>query len=166
MAETETAIRDRPLKAGAADRRPVEVDDVARLFLRFRSGATGSVEANWIATGRKMQHDFEVYGSKGSIAFSQERFNELQVYLADDDAGSRGYRTIFAGPEHEPYGAFCVAPGHQIGFNDLKAIEVRDFLLAIAGEPARGPDFAGGHEIQNLVETAFRSAREGRWIEL
>ncbi len=38
-----------------------------------------------------------------------------------------------AGPEHPDYGAFCVAPGHQIGFNDLKAIEVRDFLAAVAG---------------------------------
>lgn len=35
-------------------------------------------------------------------------------------------------PEHEPYGSLCVAGGHQIGFNDLKTIEVRDFLLAIA----------------------------------
>ena len=27
----------------------------------------------------------------------------------------------------------CVAPGHQLGFNDLKTIEVADFLEAIAG---------------------------------
>ncbi len=111
MADVDTAVRTRPSAAGAAERRPVEVDDVARLLLRFESGATGSLEANWIATGRKMQHDFEIYGSKGAIAFSQERFNELQVYSPDDRTGLRGFRTVFAGPEHEPYGAFCVAPG-------------------------------------------------------
>ena len=47
-------------------------------------------------------------------------------YYAGDGAGRRGFRTVFAGPEHEPYGAFCVAPGHQLGFNDLKAIEARE----------------------------------------
>ena len=166
MADVDTAVRSRPVTPGAAERRNVEVDDVARLLLRFEGGATGSLEANWIATGRKMQHDFEVYGSKGAIAFSQERFNELQLYSGDDRVGLRGFRTIFAAPEHDPYGAFCVAPGHQIGFNDLKAIEVRDFLGAVAGGPALGPDFAGGYEIQKLVELAYRSSRERRWLDV
>ncbi|MCW6510441.1 Gfo/Idh/MocA family protein [Lichenifustis flavocetrariae] len=164
MADIATPIAARPVSQGATETRAVEVDDVARLFLRFENGATGSLEANWIATGRKMQHDFEVYGSKGAIVFTQERFNELGVYFTDDKTGLRGFRTIFAGPEHEPYGAFCVASGHQIGFNDLKAIEVRDFLVAVAGGEKLGPDFAEGAEIQSLVELAYRSAREKRWV--
>jgi predicted dehydrogenase len=166
MADVDTAVRSRPVAPGATERRPVEVDDVARLLLRFESGASGSLEANWIATGRKMQHDFEVYGSKGAIVFSQERFNELQVYSTDDRTGLRGFRTVFAAPEHEPYGAFCVAPGHQIGFNDLKAIEVRDFLVAVAGGPVVGPAFSGGHEIQTLVELAYDSSRQRRWLDV
>ena len=164
MAEVGTPISERPVRAGAAETRAVEVDDVARLFLRFEGGASGSLEANWIATGRKMQHDFEIYGSRGAILFTQERFNELQVYYTGDGAGRRGFRTVFAGPEHEPYGAFCVAPGHQIGFNDLKAIEARDFLQTVAGGPRNGPDFREGYEVQKLVELAYRSAREKRWL--
>lgn len=166
MADVDTAIAARPAAPGATDTRPVAVDDVARLFLRFENGATGSLEASWIATGRKMQHDFEVYGSKGAVLFTQERFNELDVYFTDDATGLRGFRKVFAGPEHEPYGAFCVAPGHQIGFNDLKAIEVRDFLAAVAGGPAAGPGFAEGFEVQKLVELAYRSAREQRWVSV
>ena len=164
MAEVDTPIAERPVGGGASELRAVEVDDVARLFLRFEGGASGSLEANWIATGRKMQHDFEIYGSKGAILFTQERFNELQIYFTGDGVGRRGFRTVFAGPEHEPYGAFCVAPGHQIGFNDLKAIEVRDFLQAIAGAPQKGPDFQEGYEIQKLVDLAYRSAREKQWL--
>ena len=166
MADVDTPIASRPVAAGARETRPVAVDDVARLFLRFANGATGSLEASWIATGRKMQHDFEIYGSKGGILFTQERFNELEVYFTDDQTGLRGFRTIFAGPEHEPYGAFCVAGGHQIGFNDLKAIEVRDFLVAVAGGPRIGPDFAEGAAIQGLVELAYRSAKERRWFKV
>jgi predicted dehydrogenase len=164
MADVQTPIGIRPVRQGATEMRSVAVDDIARLFVRFANGATGTVEASWIATGRKMQHDFEIYGSKGGIVFSQERFNELQVFSTGDRAGRQGFRTILAGPDHEPYGAFCVAPGHQIGFNDLKAIEVRDFLAAVAGGPVKGPNFREGYEVQNLVETAYRSARERRWL--
>src|SRR5215470_8824126 len=42
--------------------RAVAVDDIGRAFLRFANGASGSIEASWVSTGRKMQHDFEVYG--------------------------------------------------------------------------------------------------------
>jgi len=166
MAYVETLIRQRPIHTGATETRAVEVDDVARIFVRFANGASGTLEANWTATGRKMRHDFEIYGSKGAILFTQERLNELQVYYAEDRTGRRGFRTVFAAPEHEPYGAFCVAPGHQIGFNDLKAIEVRDFLEAVAGGSPKGPDFREGYEIQRLVQLAYRSSGEKRWLEV
>ncbi|MFI4994771.1 MAG: Gfo/Idh/MocA family protein [Hyphomicrobiales bacterium] len=164
ICDARTVIDMRPARQGASERRAVAVDDVARLLVKFANGATGSLEASWIATGRKMQHDFEIYGSKGGIVFTQERLNELRLYYTTDAKGRRGFRTILAGPEHEPYGAFCVAPGHQLGFNDLKAIEIRDFLMAVAGGPAKGPDFREGYEVQKLVELAYRSACEKAWF--
>lgn len=164
MGDATTVIAERP-GPDAAPRRVV-VDDVARAFLRFASGASGSLEASWVATGRKMQHDFEVYGSKGGLGFTQERFNELRVFDASGPQGRRGFRTIEAGPAHPPYGAFCVAPGHQLGFNDLKAIEVAGFLDALAG---RGPEpfgFAAGARVQALVEAVLGSAADGRWRDV
>ena len=158
---TDTLIASRPIAADGAERRRVAVDDVATARIRFRSGVVGTIEANWLATGRTMQHAFEIAGSAGSIAFSQERFNELHLYRAADEPGRRGFRTIVAGPEHEPYGAFCVAPGHQIGFNDLKAIEARDFLLSIAGERGEHAGFDAGVAVLEVVDAIYRSAREG-----
>jgi predicted dehydrogenase len=157
-----TVIASRP--DGTGGRRPIEVDDIGRAFLRFASGATGSIEGSWVAMGRKMQHDFEVYGTKGALAFSQERFNELHFYSTADPVNRRGFRRIEAGPEHDPYGLFCVAPGHQLGFNDLKAIEVARFIEAIAGTRSEPFAFRAGERIQTLVEAVQRSAREGRWI--
>ena len=151
---------------GKGVRRPVDVDDVGRAFLRFASGASGSIEGNWIATGRKMQHDFDVYGSKGALSFSQERFNELHYYSVGDAPGRQGFRRIEAAPEHPPYGRFCVAPGHQIGFNDLKAIEVAGYLAAITGDRPEPFNFRAGLRIQTLVEQVRRSARERRWLSV
>jgi hypothetical protein len=102
---------------------------VGRAFLRFDSGATGSIEGNWIATGRKMQHDFEMYGTKGALAFSQEHCNVLNFFSTSDAKRRQGLRRIEAGPDHAPYGLFCAAVGHQLGFNDLEAIEVVGYVI-------------------------------------
>ncbi len=162
MGDCVTAIAARPDCGGGT--RPVEVDDIGRAFVRFANGASGSIEGNWIATGRKMQHDFEVHGTKGALAFSQQRFNELHFYDADDAPGRRGFRRIEAGPDHSPYGRFCVAPGHQLGFNDLKAIEVAGYVHAIAGDAPEPFNFRKGFRIQTLVETIQRSSNARTWM--
>ncbi|MEZ5834438.1 MAG: Gfo/Idh/MocA family oxidoreductase [Geminicoccaceae bacterium] len=163
MGDVTTVIGERPDVQGGM--RAVEVDDMARAFLRFANGASGTIEANWMATGRKMQHDFEVYGSRGGLFFTQERFNELHVYSAGGRTGRCGFTRIEAGPEHQPYGQFCVAPGHQLGFNDLKAIEVAGFARAIAGEQPEPFNFRAGLRIQELVEAIHLSSREQAWLD-
>ena len=161
MGDCVTLIAARP--DGKGGTRSVTVDDVGRAFLRFANGAQGSIEGNWIATGRKMQHDFEVYGTKGALSFSQERFNELHFYTTADARGRRGFRRIEAAPDHAPYGLFCVAPGHQLGFNDLKAIEVAGYLNAIAGKAPEPFNFRAGLRIQTLVETIQHSSATRAW---
>jgi predicted dehydrogenase len=164
MGDLVTVIGERD--DGKGGRRKVEVDDIGRAFLRFANGASGSIEGNWVATGRKMQHDFEVYGTKGALSFSQERFNELHFYSTADSPGRQGFRRIEAAPAHPPYGRFCVAPGHQIGFNDLKAIEVAGFLAAIVDGSEEPFNFRAGLRIQTLLEEIGHSSREGRWREV
>lgn len=163
MGDLVTAIKERP--DGKGGMKTVSVDDIGRGFLRFENGASGSIEASWVALGREMQHDFEVYGSKGSIAFTQERLNELRYYDSADRVGRQGFRTIWAGPEHPPYGRFCVAGGHQLGFNDMKAIEVEGYMAAIAGERAEPFNFRAGARIMTLVEAVATSSRTRAWID-
>lgn len=159
-----TVIGERP--DGQGKRRAIGVDDVTRAFLVFEGGATGSIEANWLSTGRKMQHDFEIYGSKGALRFSQEHFNELWFYASDDPQGRQGFRRVESAPVHAPYGRFCVAPGHQIGFNDLKSIELAGFIEAILKQGPERFNFRKGLDIQNLMEAIATSSREKRWVEL
>ena len=160
MGDAATAIAERPAPSGP---RAVEVDDVARAFLRFESGVPGLVEASWVATGRKMSHDFEVHGTKGGLYFTGERLNELQFYGAGDPAARTGFRTIVAGPDHPPYARFCPAPGHQLGFNDLKAIEIAGFADALAGA-AEPFGFRKGLRIQRLVEAVRDSSAARAWV--
>lgn len=161
-----TAVKQRPVAAGAKEMRAVEVDDQARALLRFASGATGSVEASWIAAGRKMTIAFEVTGTKGTIAFDQERMNEIQLYTAGQPRGREGFKTILSGPAHPFYGPFCPAAGHHLGFNDMKTIEVRAVLAALAGGPKFMPDFREAARIQATVDAIVTSARQRRWVSV
>jgi predicted dehydrogenase len=69
-------------------------------------------------------------------------------------------------PDHPPYGAFCPAPGHQLGFNDMKVIEVRDLLLGVAGRAKAWPDFREAWEIQRVIEAVAKSDAEHRWVRI
>ena len=160
-ADVETVIKQRPKVLGSNEMVPVLVDDIARILLRFDKGFGGSIEANWLKTGRNMQLSFEIEGSKGAIAFTQERLNELKFYKAGGNLRDKGFTTIESGPQHPPYGGFCVAGGHQLGFNDLKTIEMAEFLGGIATGKSAGPDFREAYEIQKVVEAAIASSKAG-----
>ena len=164
-ARLDTIHTNRPAANG--ERRDVTVDDQANMLLRFRDRPfTASVSASWLASGRDMQLAFELSGTKGAVVFTQERFNELRLFRADGVAGRRGFTTINAGPAHGSYGAFCPAPGHQIGFNDLKTIEVRRLLDAIADGVDGDGGFGEALEVMRVVEAARQSSESGRWVEV
>lgn len=162
-AVAETVHKVRPSANGP---KPVTTDDHSAFIARFVEGAVGSITASWVTPGRKMQLDFEVVGTRGTIGFTQERFNELQIYEADSRKGRSGFRTLLAGPDMPPYGQFCPAPGHQLGFNDLKTIEVAHLIHAIAGREPASPDFHEAYEIQRTIAAALRSARERAWVRI
>jgi predicted dehydrogenase len=159
-----TVVKER--RAPDGTRRAVENDDQAQALLRFASGATGTLEASRIAQGQKMGLGFELTGTKGAIVFDQTRLNELRLYRADAAKGRHGFTTILAGPEHPGYAAFCQGPGHQIGFNDLKVIEVARFLEAIAGGHPAYPDFAAAAKFERVTAAVLRSAEERRWANV
>ena len=125
--------------------------------VRFANGAKGTLEASWVATGRKMDLAFELYGSKGSVLVNLERMNELRLYVHRTRSDGTGYVEVLAGPEHEDYAPFCPAPGHQLGFNDIKTIEVAHVVRALAGGPAFQPDFREAWEVQKVVDATLLS---------
>jgi predicted dehydrogenase len=166
VGQIKTVTNERPVALGSAEKRKVLVDDEARALVTFANGATGSIEASWVKAGRKMQLAFEVTGSKGSIFLDHERFNELQLYTVGQAKGREGFKTVLAGPDHRHFREFVPAPGHQLGFNDIKTIEVRALIDALTGGPKFLPDFREAWEIQRVVDAIVESAREKRWVEL
>ena len=163
-AASETIHKTRPVKVGSTERAPVVVDDMTHALLRFESGIVGSIEANWAATGRTMDLSFEVTGTRGAIAFSQERMNELM--LTQGSGPTAGFTRIEAGPDHPPYGRFCPAAGHHLGFNDLKVIEVAQLIAAHVNGAPCGPDFREALEVQKTIEAMQKSSANQAWTSI
>ena len=155
---------DRPTREGS--RRAVENFDIASILFELESGVSGVMALDRSAWGRKGRIALQIFGSKGTIAYDQERFNELQLYATGDRPTEQGFRTVLAAPQHSPYDRFIPAPGHGLGFNELKIIECHELLKTIRGEPAQIIDFATGLEIERTVHAMARSHAEQKWVEV
>jgi predicted dehydrogenase len=165
LGEVHTAIAERREPATGALRR-VENEDIARAFIELESGVPATLEISRIATGRKCGLTFEVYGTRGSIAFDQERMNELKLYETGQAAARAGYKTILAGPAHGDYARFCPAPGHGLGINDLKVIELHNFIRAVERGEGFYPDFDEGLAVQRVMAAIETSSTERAWVDV
>ena len=146
--------------------RDVEVYDLVTILLRLENGASGYIAASRTAWGRKGRIAIQIFGSRGTITFDQERMNEFQLYVTSDRPTEQGFRTILSAPHHPPYDRFIPAPGHNLGFNDLKVIECRQLIGRIRGEESAGITFDDGILIERTVAAAGKSFQEGRWVEV
>lgn len=146
------------------EHRPVENEDIASAILTFASGVQGLFSTSRSAWGRKNTMAIEVHGTQGMIRFDQERMNELHLYRNEGAPGEQGFRTILTGPAHPPFASFTPAPGHQLGFNDLKVIEAAELLRAVAEGREAGPSFADALVIEEIIHAI--AASDGRRVKI
>ena len=160
-ADSNTVHPSRPASKGSQQQRDIAIDDQTHALLRFANGARGTFSSSWLKHGYKNHLSFEISGTQGTLAFDQERLNELQVCRAGD-----GFQRVLAGPSLPGYAAFCPAPGHQLGYNELKTLEVHALIQAIAGIANEGPDFEEAWQVERLAAAIRVAAREQRWVAL
>jgi predicted dehydrogenase len=175
-AMTETFVKERPLATGTfgydgkadlnAPKKTVENDDVVHVLTKFKNGATGTIESSRIAQGHKVYLAYEINGSKGSIRFTHERMNELNVYFSEDPEGTRGFRNIITGPDHPYYGSFWPVAGCGLGFGDMKVIEIYELLDGIANDKPIAPDFRDGYKVNQVVDAVLQSAEKEVWVKI
>lgn len=142
----------------------VENDDIAHALVRFASGARGVLTSSRVAHGRKNGLRIEVHGSKGMLWLDNERMNELNLYVAEGSPETRGFRRILSGPVHPGYSKLCPAPGHGLGFNELKVIEAAELLYAIQGKASQAVDFSRGLTIERVIHAFARSGEQRGWV--
>jgi predicted dehydrogenase len=133
-----------------------EVDDAFVATVEFDNGAIGTLESSRLALGRVNQNTFELNGSRGSLAFDLERFDELAV----SDGGP--YRSERVTGDWWP-------PGHGLGWGDTFTLEVQLLLETIAagGSVApHGATFEDGYRVAEVCDAILRSAETQRKEEI
>ncbi len=165
IADLQTVHKDRPVDE-TGERKPVENEDVASALVTFAGGVQGILTTSRSAWGRKSYIGFEVHGTEGMIVFDQERMNELRLYQNRGDMAEQGFKTILTGPAHVPYGQFCPAAGHQLGFNDIKVIEVHEFLTAISENRSAYPAFRDALRFEEVIHAIAEAGECGMRVWL
>ena len=87
-------------------------------------------------SGRRNAFQWEINGTKGSLAFDMERLNELQVFRADGDR-ARGFKTVLVSEADHPFWEHWWPPGHIIGWGDTFVHELHHFLARDRGRARR-----------------------------
>lgn len=140
--------------------------DGSNILCAFANGARGLVDFSRVATGRKFMQTYEIYGTKGSLAYTYDEVNRLRFYSNDDKVGRRGYREIDVGPEHETFRAFLPLPNFALGYNESKIIEVAEVVRSIVSNQPMWPTFETGHHICQIVDACMESSAQKRWVDI
>ncbi len=115
-----------------------KVDDAVEAAVEFANGPVGTLEATRFAHGRRNAFQWEINGTKGSLAFDMERLNELEVFRADGDR-ARGFKRVLVSEADHPFWKYWWPPGHIIGWGDTFVHELHHLLQAIADDTGVAP---------------------------
>ena len=145
----------------------VENDDYVAALVRFAAGshtagAVGTLEASRVSVGPQCGLGFEIFGTEGSATWNFERMNEFRLCLGRGGANA-GYTTVLGHAELGDYGRFQPGPGHSMGYDDLKVIEAKKFLVAVNGGEQRNSTIEEALADAEVISATAVSARDGAW---
>ncbi len=154
---------------GNGKKKKSDVDDCVLFLASFSGGATACFEATRLAQGHFNDNHIEINAERGSLRFSFETMNILEVFDATEDRRMQGWKSIqcTAGSVH-PYAGNWWPEGHVLGYEHCFVNQAADIVQSLSGgNPIVPlPDFADAYETQRVLEAALISARERTAIAL
>ncbi|KAF5291086.1 hypothetical protein FQR65_LT20510 [Abscondita terminalis] len=147
--------------------KPVENEDYAAMLIRLAGdavaeGAVGTLEASRVAVGPRASYGIEIYGTEGSAFWDFERMNELHI-SGGLGAEHQGYTRVMASPGMGDFGRFQPGAGTSMGYDDLKVIEAKKFLEAVAGRAQLNSNARDALSAAQVISAAERSAESRAW---
>jgi predicted dehydrogenase len=145
---------------------PVDTEDFGAVIFRMGERTRGSVAASQVSAGRKNRLSIEIYGTKSSVAWDQERPDELW-------AGHRetGNLIVLKDPSLLKPAARSYADlpgGHSEGYDDTFKQLFRRFYGSIAatGATPEYPEFSDGLRQLIILDAVLESHRTRSWVEV
>lgn len=149
-----------------SERVAVTSEDFASVLFHLGERARGAYTVSQVSAGRKNHLSIEIHGSRASVAWNQERPDEL--WIGQRDASNR---VALKDPSLLLSGArpFADLPGgHSEGYADTFKQLFRRFYASVSDRQAivEYPDFTDGLRQLQIVEAELLSHRERRWVDL
>ncbi len=141
-------------------------EDYVGALVHFDNGVQGSFEVCRAIFGPKCEMAFEVNGTKGAAAWNFEHMNELKLYVPEGSGVHDGYAQVLGGAEHPFHGHFSPGQGIGISYDDLKAIEARQFLKSIVDGKQGEPSLSAALAVAEVQSAMQRSWDSGHWEDV
>jgi len=144
----------------------VDTEDFGAVIFRMGQRTRGSVVASQVSAGRKNRLSIEIYGTRSSVAWDQERPDELWVGHRDT-----GNQLFVKDPSLLKPAARSYADlpgGHSEGYDDTFKQLFRRFYASIASDGATReyPEFGDGLRQLIILNAELQSHRTRSWVEV
>lgn len=150
---------------GESEHVAVDTEDYASVLGHLEDNIKGVFTVSQVSAGKKNGLRIEIYGSKASVIWEQEKPNQMwighrnkanEILLKDPSLMPEGVRSYAALPG-----------GHNEGYNDAFKALFTDYYKCVNGEPLKNiPDFASGCRQLLVTEAVLKSNRTKSWIKL
>jgi predicted dehydrogenase len=144
----------------------VDTEDYGAVLFRMGERTRGTVTASQVSAGRKNRLSIEIYGTKSSVAWNQERPDELWI-------GHRngGNEIVIKDPSLlEPHArSYADLPGgHSEGYDDTFKQLFRRFYASISAPESASdyPQFADGLRQLLILDAVLQSHRRRGWVDV
>jgi predicted dehydrogenase len=168
QATVDTLIKERPVAPGSKEKGPVDVDDIVLMQVHMANNVLGTVEISRMGTGATNDMKVEIFGEKGALRFNAEDPSWLEVFDVHDPdqpiGGMSGFRKVQTVGRFEGHKApdWSMAPGFVTTFVESQY----RFLQAVSDNLQPTPTFRDGLHIQEVMQAAFTSSEEKRWVSI
>jgi predicted dehydrogenase len=145
---------------------PIDTEDFGAVLLRLGGRARGAFTASQVSAGRKNHLFIEVFGSKASAAWTQERPDELWIGQRNGSNQVIVKDPSLLHPAARPYAD--LPGGHSEGYDDTFKQLFRRFYRHVEDRsaPVEYPQFADGVRQLQILETVLDSSRKRAWLDV
>jgi predicted dehydrogenase len=145
---------------------PIDTEDYGAVVFRMNGGARGAYTASQVSAGCKNRLSMEIYGSKCSVAWNQERPDELWIGNRNTNNQIIIKDPSLLKPEARSYAD--LPGGHSEGYDDTFKQVFRRFYKSIEDPNAAPeyPQFADGLRQLTILEAELESNAKRAWVDV
>jgi predicted dehydrogenase len=148
------------------DEVPIDTEDFGAVLFRMGDRTRGAFTASQVNAGRKNGLSIEIYGSKASVAWNQERPDELWIGHRNTPNQIIIKDPSLLLPLARPYAD--LPGGHSEGYDDTFKQLFRRFYRAVEdpSTPIEYPQFVDGLRQLQILEAELSSTAARSWMDV